>query len=283
MKRFMVWMFGLMATLATTLAFANATAYSVSGNVTAQTGAAAPRLVRQGDTLRAGDTVITGAASSAVLRFEDGQIAALSANSRMLIQASDYNAQAKTGNIVLNLLSGGMRAITGLIGRNLAEQGHLQGGQLHHRHPRHGREHRDRRRQRGGDGERRHHPFTVGSQTYTVTAGKARSSRADGTVRMGVIATIVQQVQARRRSSAPACRRFGSVPFALLVPSTGTGTPGRRPPPAVRERSPRARAHRLARVVAERPAADKQDVGMGTVLRNRPHFLFCETGSGYFA
>ena len=34
----------------------------------------------------------------------------------MVVQTYDYNAQAKTGNVVLNLLSGGMRAITGLIG-----------------------------------------------------------------------------------------------------------------------------------------------------------------------
>jgi hypothetical protein len=116
MKRALVWLLGLMATLATSLAFANAIATTVNGSVVAQAGAGASRTLRQGDTVRAGETISTGTGASVVLRFDDGQIAALSQNSRMLVQTYDFNAQAKTGNVVLNLLSGGMRAITGLIG-----------------------------------------------------------------------------------------------------------------------------------------------------------------------
>src|SRR6185437_2307948 len=74
--------------------------------------------VHEGDTVNARDVVITGAASSVVLRFDDGEIASLGPTSRMSIDAYDYNATAKTGNIFLNLLTGGMRAVTGLIGRN---------------------------------------------------------------------------------------------------------------------------------------------------------------------
>jgi len=196
MKRILVWVLGVMASLATSLVFANATAFSVSGNVSAQTGAAAARVVRQGDTLRAGDTVITGAASSAVLRFEDGQIAALSANSRMVIQAFEYNEQAKTGNIVLNLLSGGMRALTGLIGRNQPSRVTYKAGNY-------------TIGIRGTDVEIATDggnvvvtvtegviSFTFGTQTITVPAGDGVNARTDGTFQAAAIATIVNQLQA---------------------------------------------------------------------------------------
>jgi hypothetical protein len=109
---------GLIALLIAPSVFANATATSVTGTVQAQAGSAPTRIVRQGDVLRAGDTVTTGAGSSTVLRFEDGQTAALSANSRMTISSYTFNRQAGTGNVLLSLLDGGLRAITGLIGRN---------------------------------------------------------------------------------------------------------------------------------------------------------------------
>src|SRR5262249_16591062 len=64
------------------------------------------------------DTVSTGGASALVLKFDDGQVAALTANSRMQITAYAYNPQTGTGNVLLSLVVGGMRAITGLIGKN---------------------------------------------------------------------------------------------------------------------------------------------------------------------
>lgn len=100
------------------LALANtATLTSITGAVQAQTGTEPARALRIGDFVRQGDTVITGPASAAVLRFEDGQVSALTANSRMTITAYQYNPQTQRGNVLLSLISGGMRAITGLIGR----------------------------------------------------------------------------------------------------------------------------------------------------------------------
>ncbi len=195
MKRLMVWVLGLMASLATSLVFANATASSVTGNVSAQTGTAAARVVREGDTVRAGDTVFTGARSSAVLRFEDGQIAALGPNSRMVIQAFEYNAQAKTGNIVLNLLSGGMRAITGLIGRSQPQRVTYKAGNY-------------TIGIRGTDVNIATDQgnvvvtvtdglisFTFGTQTITVPAGDGVNARTDGTFQQAAIAQIIQQLQ----------------------------------------------------------------------------------------
>jgi hypothetical protein len=191
----MVWVLGLMVSLATSLVFANATASSVTGNVSAQTGTAAARVVREGDTVRAGDTVFTGARSSAVLRFEDGQIAALGPNSRMVIQAFEYNAQAKTGNIVLNLLSGGMRAITGLIGRSQPQRVTYKAGNY-------------TIGIRGTDVNIATDQgnvvvtvtdglisFTFGTQTITVPAGDGVNARTDGTFQQAAIAQIIQQLQ----------------------------------------------------------------------------------------
>jgi hypothetical protein len=96
---------------------AGAIATSITGTVTVQSGTAAARPLRQGDSVAQGDTVVTAPASSAVLRFDDGEISALSANSRMQITSYQYNPTNNSGNVFLSLLSGGMRAVTGLIGR----------------------------------------------------------------------------------------------------------------------------------------------------------------------
>jgi FecR-like protein len=100
------------------LAFANtATVTSSTGTVQVQTGTAPARVLRTGDLVRQGDTITTGPVSSAVLKFEDGQIAALTANSKMTVSAYQYNPQTGGGSVLLSLIDGGMRAITGLIGR----------------------------------------------------------------------------------------------------------------------------------------------------------------------
>jgi hypothetical protein len=118
MKKISV-LLALMALLFTDLALAaSAVVTSLTGTAQVQTGAAAPRTLRQGDEVAQGDTISTGPGSSVVMRFDDGQIAALTANSRMQITAYQYNAPARTGSILLSLVVGGMRAITGLIGHN---------------------------------------------------------------------------------------------------------------------------------------------------------------------
>jgi len=109
----------LMALFFTDLALAaSAVVGSLAGSAQVQRGAGAPRVLRLGDEVVQGDTVFTGPASSVVLKFDDGQIAALTANSRMQVSAYAFNPQARTGNILLSLVVGGMRAITGLIGHN---------------------------------------------------------------------------------------------------------------------------------------------------------------------
>jgi hypothetical protein len=95
---------------------------SVTGSAQVQTGSSTPRVLRQGDEVRQGDTVATGANSSLVLKFDDGEVAALTQNSRMTITAYQFQPEARTGNVLLSLINGGMRAITGLIGRTQPER-----------------------------------------------------------------------------------------------------------------------------------------------------------------
>src|SRR4051812_45297668 len=100
------------------LVFANsAVVTSLTGTVSAQSGTAS-RTLRQGDEVVQGATIKTGPQSSAVLRFADGQVAALTANSTMAITTYQYEAQTGTGSVLLSLVQGGMRAITGLIGKS---------------------------------------------------------------------------------------------------------------------------------------------------------------------
>jgi hypothetical protein len=95
-----------------------ATLAELSGAAQAIPAAGAPRDLKKGDSLNQGDSVKTAAGSSAVIRFEDGQVVALTANSRFSIANYQYNkAEPAKSNVVFNLLEGGMRAVTGLIGK----------------------------------------------------------------------------------------------------------------------------------------------------------------------
>jgi hypothetical protein len=108
-----------LAVFATGAAWAQvATLAELSGAAQAIPAAGAPRDLRKGDALNQGDTVRTAAGSSAVIRFEDGQVVALTANSRFTIANYQYNkAEPAKSSVLLNLVEGGMRAVTGLIGK----------------------------------------------------------------------------------------------------------------------------------------------------------------------
>ena len=122
MKKLSVFV-ALLALFFTDLALAaSAAVTAVTGIGQVQTGTSALRTLRQGDEVSQGDTVTTGANSSLVLKFDDGQVAALTQNSRMIISAYSYNPANESGNVLLSLVSGGMRAITGLIGRRSPSQ-----------------------------------------------------------------------------------------------------------------------------------------------------------------
>ncbi|MBC7621986.1 MAG: FecR domain-containing protein, partial [Aeromicrobium sp.] len=101
-----------------------ATVFELAGTATASavvapgSPAAASRALRQGDNVNQGESITTGPRSSIVLRFLDGQIVSLSANSTFAVTTYSYN-QANPGQstVLLSLIIGGMRAVTGFIGK----------------------------------------------------------------------------------------------------------------------------------------------------------------------
>jgi hypothetical protein len=110
----------LLATLITSSAVwaQVATLVELKGAAQAIPAVGAPRDLRQGDSINQGETVATKAMTTAVIRFEDGQVVALTQNSRFAITNYTYNKmEPAKSNVLFTLLDGGMRAVTGLIGK----------------------------------------------------------------------------------------------------------------------------------------------------------------------
>jgi FecR protein len=88
-----------------------------SGPVSVNKAGAAAASLSKGGEVASGDTIVTGADGRAQLRFSDGGLVALTPNSQFKIENyADVN-DGKADRFLVNLLQGGMRAITGLIGK----------------------------------------------------------------------------------------------------------------------------------------------------------------------
>jgi len=118
MKTFLKLLAGIFALVASAVAFAEGgVVSSLEGTATVQSGSGAPRPLRLGDAVMEGDTLATGPSTTLIVRFDDDQVVALSSRSRLTVSTYKYNPTAKSGNILLSLVDGGMRALTGLIGK----------------------------------------------------------------------------------------------------------------------------------------------------------------------
>jgi hypothetical protein len=92
--------------------------YDAGGSVSVASGKDNPRPALKYDTITSGVTIRTGDNSHAVLKFEDGQVVSLQANSTLLVREYIYvPQQVEKSNIVFSMLKGGMRFVTGLIGQ----------------------------------------------------------------------------------------------------------------------------------------------------------------------
>lgn len=108
---------GLLLLLVSGAALAIPAAYvhQLEGDASASTKGVS-RVLQVGSTLEAGDEVSVGK-GSATLKFEDGQIVALQERARFSIVNYQYNkTKVADSNVVLSLLRGGMRYLTGVIG-----------------------------------------------------------------------------------------------------------------------------------------------------------------------
>ena len=74
--------------------------------------------LKKGGIVQAGDVIITGATSNAQVRMSDGAIIAIRPESEFKINEYSYNGKADgTEKASLSLVKGGVRAVTGVIGR----------------------------------------------------------------------------------------------------------------------------------------------------------------------
>jgi hypothetical protein len=91
-----------------------------TGDVTLRRGTGADPLVKGRD-VESGDAIVTGPAGRAQLRFSDGGLVSLQPNSQFNIAKYADKNDAKEDAFLVDLLRGGMRAVTGLIGKRNRE------------------------------------------------------------------------------------------------------------------------------------------------------------------
>ena len=89
----------------------------VRGAGAAQRGAETPRVLGQGSQIEQGEVLSTGANSFAVVKLNDGTRMTLRPNTSMKIDDFVLEQPGKSDNLVMNLLKGGMRIVTGAISK----------------------------------------------------------------------------------------------------------------------------------------------------------------------
>jgi hypothetical protein len=91
---------------------------SLTGTVSVQGADGTVRVIAQGASLQPGDILQTEQDSAVNLRFPDGGKIALRANSRFMIEDYRYDLlKPQEDSAIFRLLKGGMRTLTGLIGK----------------------------------------------------------------------------------------------------------------------------------------------------------------------
>lgn len=91
---------------------------TTSGTVAVQKADGSVRTLAAGSMVQVGDVITTQPNSSARLKFTDGSELTVGANSQVKVDAYAFSTAAPgDDNLVMSLLKGGLRSITGLIGR----------------------------------------------------------------------------------------------------------------------------------------------------------------------
>ncbi|WPH13420.1 FecR family protein [Variovorax paradoxus] len=90
---------------------------SVRGNVQLLSTAGTPRPANAGDALAAVDRILTGPDSSASVVLRDDTTLVVGPSSRLDLKEFHFNATTHEGGVLVSLLRGSMRMITGLIGK----------------------------------------------------------------------------------------------------------------------------------------------------------------------
>ena len=109
--------FGLWTLISAPLGFANGVFQSVTGDVRAAAGAAAPASVAINQRVVPGTTVTTGPGAQTIIRFDDGHTVVLNENTEFRVTVYSFDKdKPQSDNIVIQLFKGAMRSVSGLIG-----------------------------------------------------------------------------------------------------------------------------------------------------------------------
>src|SRR5690554_4688913 len=77
--------------------------------------------LEKGASVASGDTVITGEDGRIQMRFSDGGLVSLMPNSRFAVEEYSQPTANSEGSVSVNLLKGGLRALSGSIGKNQSD------------------------------------------------------------------------------------------------------------------------------------------------------------------
>lgn len=127
--RYLLAVFGLLLGQASTLAQAqNIGEVEFShGAAVAQLPGKLPRTMGKGLSLEEGDRLTTADGATAIIKLQDGTRLTLRPNSEMIMQNYRFGgAQQEDNSMVMQLLRGGMRAITGLISKGSPNAAKIQ-------------------------------------------------------------------------------------------------------------------------------------------------------------
>lgn len=89
----------------------------VSGDVRVEDPTGAARLLEIGAPLFAGDRLVTEKLGAASMVMRDGTTVVLAGNSELHIQKFAFDTTTQNGSLLINLLYGSMRMVTGLISK----------------------------------------------------------------------------------------------------------------------------------------------------------------------
>ncbi|MEX1168126.1 MAG: FecR domain-containing protein [Hydrogenophaga sp.] len=70
-----------------------------------------------GEGVQASQRISTGKTGAATLTLKDGTVLTMGPNSTMDLSAFEFNATTQEGNLLLDLLQGSVRVVTGLLGK----------------------------------------------------------------------------------------------------------------------------------------------------------------------
>jgi hypothetical protein len=94
---------------------------SVRGEVSLLNAKGLARPARAGEQVQPTDRIMTGADAAASLVLRDGTVMVVGPTSQLDLKAFQFDAVTHKGNLLLSLLQGSMRMLTGLLGKTQPE------------------------------------------------------------------------------------------------------------------------------------------------------------------